>query len=398
MNHSKEIKEQNQHSDRFRILFDHASDAHFILDETGITDCNEAAVVLLKCKSKKEVLSRHPRVLSPEYQPDGSHSMEKSKEMDAIAKEKGWHRFEWVHQNAEGDPFPVQVTLNAVEINNRPALIAVWHDLSEMKRNEQKLKDLNKRMKDELESASAFQRSLLPSINPSSDQFSTAWFYKPCDELGGDSLSVIQIDPTHLGLYVLDVTGHGVASALLSVTATHFLSGYVRNHDYCPKELVDFMNQHFSRERYVNHSFTMVYGVLNLETNIFTYTSAGHIGPIIVRKNGTVQQLEGHGPPIGLFTEAEYDRSSIQMQAGDRLILISDGVYELRNGVGDDFGLNRVYEHLSREILSDRSLEYAVNSLAREAFHWRIPNKPDDDISIVGLEVHEPIRRVMDTL
>ncbi len=98
-------------ADRFRILFDHSSDAHLILDETGITDCNDAAVALLKCHSKAEVLARHPRVLSPEFQPDGRLSIEKSKEMDAIACARGWHRFEWVHQKADGETFPVEVTL-----------------------------------------------------------------------------------------------------------------------------------------------------------------------------------------------------------------------------------------------------------------------------------------------
>ncbi|MCA9396451.1 MAG: SpoIIE family protein phosphatase [Candidatus Omnitrophica bacterium] len=378
---------QSLSEDRFRILFEHASDAHFIINDSGITDCNEAAVAMLKCRSKAEVLSRHPRVLSPEYQPDGSHSMTKSKEMDAIAFKNGWHRFEWVHQRSDGETFPVQVTLNAVEIDGRPSLIAVWHDLTEIKRNEEALTKLNRRMKDELDSASAFQRSLLPAMNPGSERFSSAWFYKPCDELGGDSLSIIQIDPEHVGIYVLDVTGHGVASALLSVTVTHFLSGYVKNHDYCPQQLVEFMNAHFSRERYVNHSFTMVYGVLHLKTGKFTYTSAGHIGPIVVRKDGLTEQLEGHGPPIGLFTDAEYGRSEVYLNPCDQLVLISDGVYEIRNSGGEEFGLDRVYHHLSEEVMSGRSLDYAVNSLAREVFHWRIPDKPDDDISIAALEL-----------
>jgi len=93
-------------TDRFRILFDHASDAHFILDETGVTDCNDAAVALLKCRSKTEVLTIHPAVLLPEFQPDGRLSIKKSKEMDAIARADGWHRFEWVHQKADGETFP----------------------------------------------------------------------------------------------------------------------------------------------------------------------------------------------------------------------------------------------------------------------------------------------------
>ena len=102
-------------ADRFRVLFEHSSDAHFIFDETGITDCNAATIELLKATDKAQVLALHPAVLSPEYQPDGRRSLEKSKEMDGIATARGYHRFEWLHRKLDGEVFPVEVTLNAVE-------------------------------------------------------------------------------------------------------------------------------------------------------------------------------------------------------------------------------------------------------------------------------------------
>src|SRR5262245_66306628 len=116
-------------ADRFRVLFEHSSDAHFIFDETGITDCNSATIHLLKATDKSQVLALHPAVLSPEYQPDGRRSMEKSKEMDGIARAQGYHRFEWLHRKLDGEAFPVEVTLNAVQIGGPPALSVLWPDL-----------------------------------------------------------------------------------------------------------------------------------------------------------------------------------------------------------------------------------------------------------------------------
>ncbi len=124
----------------FKVLFDHSTDAHLLFDGSGITDCNYATVKLLGYPSKEALLALHPAVLSPEYQPDGRTSSEKSKEMDALTKEKGFHRFEWIHRKADGTDFPVEVTLNPVQIKDKDTILVVWHDLTEIKEKENALK------------------------------------------------------------------------------------------------------------------------------------------------------------------------------------------------------------------------------------------------------------------
>jgi len=92
--------------DRFQILFDRSSDPHIIFDATGITDCNDAMIRLLGAPDKSRVLALHPAALSPEFQPDGRRSAEKSAEMDRIARTFGHHRFEWVHRRLDGKGGP----------------------------------------------------------------------------------------------------------------------------------------------------------------------------------------------------------------------------------------------------------------------------------------------------
>ena len=125
---------------KFRVLFDHSSDAHLIFDDTGILDCNNAAVAMLRCVDKRELLRLHPAALSPELQPDGRRSLEKSVEMDRTARERGHHRFEWVHRRMTGEDFPVEVTLTPVALPGGPALLVVWHELTEIKRREAELR------------------------------------------------------------------------------------------------------------------------------------------------------------------------------------------------------------------------------------------------------------------
>lgn len=126
--------------ERLNVVFEHSTDAHFLLSNGGIIDCNKAAMKMLGCKSKAEVLTFHPAAFSPEYQPDGRASMEKGLEQERIAFETGFNRFEWIHQTVTGEEFPVEVTLNPVMIENAPVLLVVWHDISERLRSETKLR------------------------------------------------------------------------------------------------------------------------------------------------------------------------------------------------------------------------------------------------------------------
>lgn len=126
--------------ERLRVLVEHAPDAYLIFDATGILDCNPAAIAMLRCEDKHEVLALHPAVLSPEFQPDGRRSLEKSIEMDRMARERGFHRFRWTHRRMNGEDFPVEVTLKPVELRSGPALVVTWHDLSERSAQEAALR------------------------------------------------------------------------------------------------------------------------------------------------------------------------------------------------------------------------------------------------------------------
>jgi PAS domain S-box-containing protein len=128
--------------ERFRTLFEFSNDAHLIFDVTagGIIDCNAEAIRMLRCTDKKQVLAIHPAVLSPEFQPDGRASLEKSIEMDATARKNGYHRFEWVHRRMNGEDFPVEVTLTPVILHSGPALLVVWHEITDVKRTEAELR------------------------------------------------------------------------------------------------------------------------------------------------------------------------------------------------------------------------------------------------------------------
>jgi sigma-B regulation protein RsbU (phosphoserine phosphatase) len=392
-------------ADRFRVLFEHSSDAHFIFDETGITDCNAATIQLLKATDKSQVLALHPAVLSPEYQPDGRRSIEKSKEMDGIARAQGYHRFEWLHRKLDGEVFPVEVTLNAVHIGGKPALIVVWHDLTEIKRAEaelsrraEELAAINAHLKRDLQAAARVQQALLPAALPDTTPVRLAWTYRPCEELAGDLLNIFLLDDRRVGLYLLDVSGHGVTASLLSVTASHFLTphgdasllrlssvagtpaGLAR-----PGEVVRRLNAQFCSER-SEQFMTLFYGILDFTALRLCYANAGHPGPVVLSDGAAPRVLqENSALPVGVMEQAEYEDAELVLRSGDRFWLYSDGLPEAMTQTGEQFGTERLlaeFQACSSEALSD-----AVRRVLRAVESWAGESGPQDDISLVAFEI-----------
>jgi len=134
-----DIDDNKRTEEKFRVLFESSSDAHLIFDDTGVIDCNDAAVTMMNAKGKIQLLAMHPAELSPEFQPDGRRSMEKCVEMDDIAYKKGFHRFDWLHRKITGETFPVEVSLTPVKLGEKQAMLVVWHDLTERQKREEVL-------------------------------------------------------------------------------------------------------------------------------------------------------------------------------------------------------------------------------------------------------------------
>ena len=129
----------------FRVVFESSEDAVFILEDDTFIDCNQAAIRMLGCISKEELLPAFPWDLSPDRQPDGKASPEKAEEMIRIAHERHFHRFEWIHTRVSGEEFPVEVTLTPVSLQGKYVLHVVWRDLTEQKEAEQKLRENEER-------------------------------------------------------------------------------------------------------------------------------------------------------------------------------------------------------------------------------------------------------------
>ncbi len=264
-------------------------------------------------------------------------------------------------------------------------------------RQNQDLSHANQRMKRDLDAAARVQQTLLPDNLPVVQGLSFAWSYKPCDELAGDALNIVRINDDLIAVYLLDVSGHGVPAALLSVTATRGLhpraggiaslvAGPGPNPEAVdPVQVASRLNSLYPMESNGNHYFTMIYGLLNVRTRQFRFTVAGHPAPILAPAGGQPRRLDVSGLPIGMVDEAEYDESVIELQPGDRLYLYSDGLTEEVNAQNEQFG----DERLLRAIADGQALglKDAVESLLQKVIAWRGEDHLRDDVSILAIAV-----------
>jgi sigma-B regulation protein RsbU (phosphoserine phosphatase) len=269
---------------------------------------------------------------------------------------------------------------------------------TELEETNAQLAKANGRMSRDLKAAAKIQKTFLPRKSPRVPGTDFAWIYQPCDELGGDGLNVIPLGDSKVGVYVLDVSGHGVASALLSVTMSRLLSPpsepssiLIRNGDDSdrfditpPAQVAATLNRLFPFDSATNQFATMIYGILNAATGDFRYVSAGHPGPVHLPRGGDPVMLECQGFPIGM-TEDAYEEFSVRLATGDRMYLYSDGIPEAMDPAGMQFGDVRLLKAIGQA--RSEPLQQGVDSLLEKIARWHGSERPHDDISIVAVEV-----------
>jgi sigma-B regulation protein RsbU (phosphoserine phosphatase) len=252
-------------------------------------------------------------------------------------------------------------------------------------------------MKQALDAAARVQRALLPTLsNPDGARF--AWVYRPCEELAGDILNVFPLDRGLFGLHILDVSGHGVASALLSVTVSRLLSPVReptslllrcadRTQEYRvvpPVEVAGQLNRRFFWDEETEQFFTMIYGILDLEGSEFRYVSAGHPGPVYLPRGAPPSILSTSSLPIGVGQE-DFEQHSVRVHPGDRLYLYSDGIIEAMNPSGKLFGNEGLLDALEAGRAS--SLRDSLSVLIEAVEKWRGGLPQADDVSLLGVEI-----------
>ncbi len=307
--------------------------------------------------------------------------------------------------------FPVVAARVAIQVTLKRAVEQVRRLERNLGERNRDLEAANDRMSRDLRAAARIQESFLPRTAPEVAGLAFAWAFRPCDELAGDGLNAIRLDATRAAIYILDVSGHGVASSLLSVSLSRVLSpptdassilirggeGPDRLDPISPAEVAQRLNRLFPFELNTEQYSTLAYGFLDARTNVFRYTLAGHPGPIHLPLAGPATVLAGRGCPIGLSDSSRpFSDLAVTLSPGDRIYLYSDGIPEAINSRNEHYGMERFLKTLERGRLEP--LCAAVNDLVAEVEAWSGSSGVRDDVSIVAVEVQADPSRTIDQL
>lgn len=201
----------------------------------------------------------------------------------------------------------------------------------------------------ELDIASQIQLSVLPSkfpAFPDRSEFDLHATMIPAQEVGGDFYDFFLIDDDHLGFVIGDVSGKGVGAALfMAITRTMLRATALRG--MTAAECVTYANRVLAPDTVPGMFVTLFYGILDTRSGAVTYANAGHNPPYVVRADGTRESLPGtNGLALCLLGDFNYAEKSIQLNAGDSILLYTDGVTEASDGSGDQFESERLEECL----------------------------------------------------
>ncbi|NLF97119.1 MAG: fused response regulator/phosphatase [Candidatus Riflebacteria bacterium] len=264
----------------------------------------------------------------------------------------------------------------------------------ELEEKNRMLSQVLEELREDMAAAGNMQRSLLPDKRISIPGLNFSWYYETSENIGGDLLNIMPLDNGMAALFILDVSGHGIQSAMLAVSVHRMLSAWegensiLRLPDGSPRspaEVANELNAEFMLDKNNYQYFTMIYGIIDLKKQTLTYCRAGHTPLLLQNRDGAVIVCRDGNVPVGLTEDCIYEEFTLRLAPNDRVILYSDGITEARrHGSKEFFGDDNFLDLLQKT----RSLpvDQAVQGIIGDFKDWLGDTRPSDDITLLVIE------------
>lgn len=267
---------------------------------------------------------------------------------------------------------------------------------------EKKLQEANKIIKNDLAMAAAMQRSLLPCKASIVQGITIDWLFLPSTQLSGDIFNFFPLDERHVGFYILDVAGHGIASAMHSFTLSRILSSDTRDNKPLSTNLLSVpdnriakitalastvvtnLNNQFQTDAENILYFTITYGVIDTQDGTIDLCQAGHPHSLYLKQGNPAEFIANSNLPVGVVPDTRYASVSLKYGTGDRLFLYSDGITECEAPTGEMFGIERL--RLIVEETRDLEISEVIHQIDQHISVWHGNKDFEDDVSMLVLQ------------
>ena len=237
----------------------------------------------------------------------------------------------------------------------------------------------------EMKIAREIQLQLMPDEVPSIPPLRLAVLFKPVAQLGGDLYDWIPFDDGRIAIVIGDVAGKGAPAALYGALS----SGVIRTRagrKYPPGQMLELVNKTLFQRPIEGQYVAVTYAVYDPKNKTIALSNSGLPYPLLVRA-GQPSFVDVGGIPLGLFPDSQYEETSLQLQTGDVLVFYSDGVVEMRNDSGEEFGLKRLAEAVCSSC--EKSPEEIVKSVSAALAEFIGRVRPQDDRTMIVIRMGE---------
>lgn len=260
------------------------------------------------------------------------------------------------------------------------AAVEVFRDVTRERKLELELIKRNKKMSKDLRFAKRLQHRILPKKGIYST-LKIDHLYKPSEMLSGDMFDVYHIDEENIGVYICDVVGNGITASMMTMFVRQTMRA-IKDDILSPSIALTELHKKFSSlDLEPDKYFTIFYAVYNTKNNYFKYANAGHNCIPIKYNSNDIKLLTTKGFPISLiFNEIYYEENDTILNKGDEILFYTDGITEVKNSDGIEFGVDRVVQTIRDN--PNNVLDSIVKNV--EKFRW---GEQEDDFAMILIEL-----------
>jgi serine phosphatase RsbU (regulator of sigma subunit) len=206
--------------------------------------------------------------------------------------------------------------------------------------------------------------------------------YLPLDEVGGDFYDVIRIDDNTIGIFLADVSGHGVPAAMIASMVKSFINLHGQS-GLTSSEFLQGLNK-LLFPMIQGYFVTCFFGILSIDTYEMEYCLAGHPAPVLVKTTGDVVNLNAKGTALGIREILPLETRIVSFSTHDRMYLFSDGVTDVFSPEGEVFGITRLTELFREQITDD--INAALNQIMRTLKDFQERPEFTDDVTLLVID------------